>query len=126
MNLFKSIIVPQLLYAVPAWYHFLLEKDKDRIKKFLKYTSFIFNLDFLTLISILNDRAKADFCAIARKINESANHPLNKILKSHLAITNRNLRNRNIVPKYRIQLYKNSFIYRAALFLQTGQLDQFL
>ena len=126
MNLFKSVIISQLLYAVPVWYHLLLEKDKDRIKKFLRYTSKIFNLDYFTLICILNDRAKSDFSAIARKINSTESHPLHNVLQSLLVKTNRNVRNPNIVPKFRIQLYKHSFIYQAALFIQNGQLRSLL
>ena len=122
-HLFKSVIVPQLVYAVPVWYHFILEKDKERIRKFLKYTSKILHLDFFVLVDTVNNRANCEFVNMVSKINEQNKHPLHNSLHCLLQFTNRNLRNKNIVPKFRIQVYKNSFIYRAALYLQTGRLE---
>lgn len=34
---FKPVILPHLIYEVPGWDYFILQKDKDRIVKITKY-----------------------------------------------------------------------------------------
>ena len=123
-NVFNTIILPHVIYAVPVWYHFILQKDKERIMKFLKYTSTIFNLDYNMLLEKVNDAARTEFTRMANKIKyTNHNHPLYTVLKSFLQKSNRNLRNPHILPKYRTQVFRNSFIYRAALFIQSEHLE---
>ena len=35
-SVFRSFVLPHIIYAVPVWYHFISSKDKDIIIKFLK------------------------------------------------------------------------------------------
>ena len=125
-TVFRSVILPHIIYAVPVWYHFISCKDKNRIIKFLKYTSQILNIDSCSLIEMINDSAKSEFVRMTNKIRNDESHPLHTVLTGLLKKSERNLRNPNILPKFRIQLYKNSFVYRAAIFLQSNQLQPFL
>ena len=81
-RVFKSVIVPHLIYAVPVWYHFILQKDKDRIIRFLKYSAKILHLDFNYLKLTVNVSAKNEFIRMATKINHDHNHPLHNYFKS--------------------------------------------
>ena len=94
--------------------------------KFLKFTSTIFNLNYTILLQKVNDAAKNEFKRMAYKINNDQNHPLYAALMSLLQKSKRNLRNPHILPKYRTQVFRNSFIYRAALFIQSEHLDSLL
>ena len=125
-NVFRSVILPHIIYAVPVWYHFISCKDKNRIIKFLKYTSQLLNIDCCSLIEMINVAAKSEFVRVTNNIKNDERHPLHAALTSLLIKSARNLRNPNILPKYRIQLYRNSFIYRAAIFLQSNQLQPLL
>ena len=125
-RVFKSVIVPHLIYAVPVWYHFILQKDKDRIIRFLKYSAKILHLDFNYLKLTVNVSAKNEFIRMATKINDDHNHPLHNYFKSLNVQSQKTLRNPFILPKYRITLFKNSFIYRAVLFNQSRTLDDLL
>lgn len=125
-RVFNALILPQLLYAVPVWYHFLLEKDKQRMRKFLKYTAKIFKLDYNTLMMAVNNSAYKDFVRLATNVKNDDRHPLNDHLAKHLVTTKYNLRNPILTPRYRINLYKNSFIYRAAIYFQSQSLGTLL
>ena len=124
--LFNSVILPKLLYAVPVWYYFLLQNDKARIRKFLKHASKILHINLDVLTSALNSRAKNEFISTVNKIKNNKNHPLHSSLHSLLQQCNMNVRNKHILPKYRIQLYRNSFIYRAALYIQTENIENLI
>ena len=51
VHLFKSVIVPQLIYAVPVWFHLIFEKDKERIRRFLRYTA----KDLISIMDLISD-----------------------------------------------------------------------
>ena len=86
----------QCLYGILSY----CKKDKERILKFLKYTSTIFNLDNNMLLEKVNDAARTEFTRMANKINTNHNRALYTVLKSVLYKSNRNLRNPHILPKY--------------------------
>ena len=125
-SVFKSVILPHLIYAVPVWYHFILQRDKDRIVKFLKFTKKVLHLDYQYMKLTVNAAAKAEFIRMATKIYDDKCHPLHASLRSLNVQSGRSLRNPNILPKYRIQLFKNSFLYRAAVYIQSKTLDDLL
>ena len=126
-RVFTANILPHLIYAVSAWYYFLLIKDKKIIITFLKYCSRIFNIDFNFLMSTVNNAARNEFIRSVKCIQSNDRHSLHTELNSLLQETTRyNLRNKAITPKFRINVYKNSFIYRAALYSQNGNLDNLL
>ena len=126
MKVFNASIVPHIIYAVPVWYHFIHIKDKKRIKSFLKYCAQIFCLEYDLLENQVNLAARREFVRLAKSIHNSKDHPLHLELTSLCNNTKYNLRNTAVTPSFRIILFKNSFIYRAALFIQNGVLDPLL
>lgn len=126
-RVFTVNILPHLLYAVSAWYRFLLIKDKKRIITILKFCSTIFNIDFNSLMSTVNSAAKNEFFRSVNCVQTNDRHSLHTELNSLIRETTRyNLRSKAITQKFRINVYKNSFIYRAALYVQNGNLDNLL
>ena len=125
-RVFTASILPTLVYAVPVWYHYVQIKDKIRLRSFLKFCSNIFRLNYENLVYKVNEAARNEFIRLAKSIQANKGHPLHLELNSLCNKTSYNLRNPNITPCFRILLFKNSFIYRAALFIQNGLLDQFL
>ena len=111
---------------MPVWYHFLLIRDKQRIRAFLKYCAKIFRLDYEGIIDQVNGAARREFIRLTRNIYRDHNHPLNAELKSLCRQTNYNLRHRAITPEYRVQVFKNSFLYRASLFIQHDTLNDLI
>lgn len=81
---FNNIILPHVIYAVPTWYHFILQKDKEKLMKFLKYTSTIFNLNYTMILQKVNDAARNEFKRMVYKIHNDQNHPLDTALMSLL------------------------------------------
>ena len=126
MNVFNIYVLPQILYAVPVWYHFILQKDQKRLKTLLKYCAKILRLDQTTLINEINNSAKKEFERAANAILTKDNHPLHSSLNSLLQSTSYNLRKRSITPKFRTERFRNSFVYRAALFIQGNPLQNLL
>ena len=125
-RVFTASILPTLVYAVPVWYHFVQVKDKNRIRSFLKFCSKIFRLNYENLVYRVNEAARNEFVRLAKNIQATKGHPLHPELNALCNKTNYNLRNPNITPCFRILLFKNSFIYRAAIFVQNGFLDPLL
>ena len=125
MEVFNTYILPHIICAVPVWYHFLLVKDQKRLRAFLHYCAKIFRLDFSILINKVNVSAMRDFERLANKIHKDEKHPLHTELNSLLRQTTYNLRNKMITPKFRTMRFKNSFVYRAAIFIQ-GTVPQHL
>ena len=64
LNLLSS---HNLFMTVPLWYHFILQRDKDRIVKFLKYTKKVLHLDYQNMKLTVNAAAKAEFIRMATK-----------------------------------------------------------
>ena len=118
MQVFNTYILPHIIYAVPVWYHYLLVKDKERLRSSLRHCAKIFSLDFNTLIDQVNTAAIQDFKRLSQKIHRDDKHPLHYELKSFLQQTSYNLRNKTIISKFRTICFKNSFVYRAAIFIQ--------
>ena len=81
--------------------------NKNRIIKFLKYTSQILNIDYQALKDIVNTAARGEFVRVTNQIRNDKNRPLFVPLTS----LSRNLRYRNIMPEYRIQLYIDTLSY---------------
>ena len=78
-------------------------------------------------MSTVNNAARNEFIRSVKCIQSNDRHSLHTELNSLLQETTRyNLRNKAITPKFRINVYKNSFIYRAALYSQNGNLDNLL
>ena len=126
LKIFTTSILPHMIYAVPVWYHFLHAKDKKRLRSFLSYCSHIFQIDRELLVKNVNDAAKNDFIRITQNVLTSTDHPLHSKLKSMCNKSNYNLRNPAITPKFRTRVFKNSFVYRAAVFNQFETLETLL
>ena len=126
-DVFNIYILPQILYASPVWYHFLLKKDRKRLKTFVKYCAKIFRLDQHILLQHINSSAKKEFERTTKAIYSNKAHPLHSNIKNLLQeCTTYNLRNKSLTPKYRIERFKNSCVYRAARFMQGTQLENLI
>lgn len=125
-KVFVTSILPHIIYAVPVWYHFLLACDKQRIRAFLKYCAKIFRLDYESMVDQVNGGARREFIRLSRNIQREENHPLHAELKSMCRHTSYNLRNRALTPKYRVQVFRNSFVYRASIFIQHDTLNDLI
>lgn len=69
-SVFRSFILPHIIYAVPVWYHFISAKDKSRLIKFLKYASQILHIDYQSLREEVNGAARRDFVRMTEKNQE--------------------------------------------------------
>lgn len=111
-----------LIYDEPVWYHFILLNDKNEIFKFLKYTKHYRLRLWVHKENCKYIRARADFVEWLEKKYNDPHHPLHTWV-SIFALSNRKLRNLNILPKYKMQLFKNSFVYKTAISIQSGKLN---
>ena len=126
IRIFTACILPHIVYSVPACYHFLHVRDRNRILSFLRYCAIIFKLEKTTLVELVNNAARKEFIRLSDNILSNSNHPLHVDLKSMCKNTKYNLRNRAITPKFRTIVFRNSFLYMAALYIQFGTLEPLL
>ncbi|PIK43361.1 hypothetical protein BSL78_19793 [Apostichopus japonicus] len=125
-RVFEASILPNIIYAVPVWYHFVQIKDKKRLLSFLTYCERIFGLNHNLLKDKVNTAARKEFERLLNNIQRNEGHPLHCAINSLCNKTNYNLRNAAITPRFRIELYRNSFVYRASMFIQHGALEPLL
>ena len=112
-SVFSALIVSRILYALPAFYGFILQCDVDRIDAMFRkakrwgITTDEFNMDFLSTLSDsrLFKNIKFD------------QHCLHHLLPQVHEVPSYNLRGRPTsyeIPRAKISKLLNSFIYRCA------------
>ena len=112
-SVFSALIISRILYALPAFYGFISQRDKGRINAMFRkarrwgITIDEFDMDLLSAISD---------SGLFRKIGDE-NHSLHRLLPRVHEVPSYNLRPKPTVyniPCPKIKKLLNSFIYRCA------------
>ena len=112
-SVFSALIVSRILYALPAFYGFILQSDVDRIDAMFRkakrwgITTDEFNMDFLPLYLTL------DCLKILNSINIACTICSLKFMK-YLRTISRGRPTCYEIPRAKISKLLNSFIYRCA------------
>jgi len=107
LQIFNTLILPIILYGVEVWGTSLLQKDRKRLRKTIKYYAIVSSIKKQELINITNKQFYQRISKCAEKIRSNPTHPLNsKLTASHQRQT------RHCTTAYycRTETYKRTFI----------------
>lgn len=112
-NVFKTLIIPNILYASEVWGCHLNKNNKNKLHKLMKFYSKLSQININYLITITNNIHTNKFSKSIQRIIENNEHPLNIKLKPNNTITRQ-----RFGPVYcRTSFYQNTFIPTASMYL---------
>ena len=114
LQMFKSYILPNIMYSVEVWGAAITEKEIRKLRKSLKYFAACSQLDLTSLINICNESYEKKIDQRIEKILMNANHPLHTKLQS-LKQSQYKTRNSCRVLYCRTTSYQKSFVPIASL-----------
>lgn len=115
VTIYKTLIIPNILYAAEAWGTASLNKDRKRIKKTVKYFSKISLINFNQLVNILNSSFHNKIIYCIDKILHNTTHPLH--IEMHAFKNTSSTRNAWNVRHCRTDKFNKSFFPQALLYL---------
>lgn len=116
LQLYSTLILPNILYASEVWGNSLTDEDKKKIKKLVSFYSKVSSIKKDILKKKLNEQYESRFIAYIDKVTNNKNHPLHYDLMMQ---QNSTRKTRNIWKEIycRTTTYQNSFLPKAISYL---------